>query len=195
MQIGKRIFTIPLLGIFVSLLLFSGCSRDNIQQSLSQKRLGVELYTEKGDRTVLTDALANYLRQQLPDTEIMTLNEVEPVSKANGNDSALNADPLDYFLKVRLSEIKIKISPDLDLSDSSLKLQFGRKCQLTLSYRLTRVTSGQVVLRGQTEGNGESSGQLHVEDRKINLKLTGDEDQVIEAAMFNAVQNSQFLKK
>lgn len=195
MPVNKRIFIIPLLGIVISLLLFSGCSRDNLHQFLSQKKLGIELYSEKGDSSHLNYALAAYLRQQFPDTKIITLAGTKPASESDNGEPVLNDTEIDYVLKVRLSEIEIKISPNLDLSDNSLKLQFGRKCQLTLSYSLTHVSSGKVVLRGQTQGNGESRDRLYVGDNKIDLKLTGNEDQVIEAAMINAAQNSQLLKK
>lgn len=191
----RKPLSISLLCLVVCLLLFSGCNRNDRKNYLSQKRLGVYLKTEKGDRVILNESLTAYLREQLPDTEVITLAATDRDLDPKDPEASADEDQVDYILTVRLDHIKVKISPNLDMSENSLKLDIGRKCELTLSYRLTEAKSGKVVFRGQTQGNAADFNRSQLDERKININLSTQEEAVIELAMLNAIEASQLLKQ
>jgi hypothetical protein len=177
--------------------LLSGCTRKFTKQTLDQKRLGVYLKTEKGDRAALNNALTAWLSQTLTTTGITTI----PTGDWDGTTRAAchkirRAYQLDYLAVVRLTEVKIKgAAPRLDIFRKSINLKLGSKCQLDLSYRIINLRNGKVMLAGQTSGAAEKNTDLHLGLKKIAINLQTDEqDQLIAAAMLNAVENSTFFQ-
>lgn len=181
--------------MMLPVLLFAGCSREEQEQSLSHKRLGIHLTTEKGDRIALTRALATCLQEYFPDTEMIPLtarNEAEL-------DPGTIKPQVDYVLDAQLREIAIKFSaPGFNLSRTAktdLKIQIGCYCQLTLGYRLSESGSGKTWFSGQSSGSSEKADRFRLKTGTVDLKIeTDDEQSMIQDAMVNAVKNSRLSK-
>jgi hypothetical protein len=177
--------------------LLTGCSRQFSKQTLDQKRLGVYLETEKGDRNTLNNALTEWLAQTLVNTGVTTISAGDWKGVSKTACQKINQIyQLDYLIAVQLNEIKVvEASPKLDLSNHSVNLKMGSKCQLTLGYRIIDLPSGKVLLTGQTPGTVEKTNDLHLNIKKIQINFNADsQDELIAAAMLNAIQNSTLLK-
>ncbi|MGD9154243.1 MAG: hypothetical protein PVG90_01905 [Bacillota bacterium] len=177
--------------------LLTGCNREFSKQTLDQKRLGVYLETEKGDRDTLNNALTAWLSQTLPTTGVTAIPATnwEGLTKTT-QQKIQQTYQLDYLIVVQLNGVKVVgFSPKLDLSNKNVNLKLGSKCQLTLGYRMIDLWDGKVLLTGQTPGTAEKTTDFHLELKKIAINLSTDEsEQLIAAAMINAIQNSTLLK-
>jgi hypothetical protein len=187
---------LALFSLIGGIILCSGCRREFSRQALDQKRLGVYLKTEKGDRETLNNALTAGLGQTLTTTEVTAI----PLADWNGatQESFLKirqAYQLDYLLVVNLTAIKVGVTPQIDLTNNSFSLKLGAKCELRLGYRLVDLHSQAVLLTGQTSGLAKNYHDLQIDLKQIvnNLNASAQE-RIIAAAMLAAVQNSALLK-
>jgi hypothetical protein len=178
--------------------LFSGCKREYSTQTLDQKRLGVYLETEKGDRETLNNALTAWLGQTLTTTGVTTI----PASDWGRENKTTyqkiqQTYQLDYLIAVQLNDVKVVgASTKFDITKSSVSLKIGSKCQLTLGYRIIDLRAGKVLLVGQTPGKAEKSNDLHLNLKKILINFNSDgQDELIAGAMCNAIENSMLFNK
>lgn len=184
--------------IMLVALLVTGCTREEQKQSLSNKRLGIKLTTEKGDRIALTNALTACLQTYFPDTEIIPLTAPgESVSDESDKNPVHNQ--VDYILDARLSQIAIKLSsPGLNIStktNSGLKLQIGCYCELVLGYRLFDSSSRKTLVSGQCSGRSEDANRFQLKTGTVDIKIEEENEQsLIRDAMIDAVKNSSLSK-
>jgi hypothetical protein len=192
-----KLKTFLILALIGGIFLLSGCGREFSKQTLDQKRLGVYLETEKGDRAALNNALAAWLGQKLTTTGVTTIPAADwNRPDRDGYQKLRQTYQLDYLVVVQLTEVKVSgATPKLDLSKKSINLKMGSKCQLSLGYRIVDLREGKVLLTGQTPGTAEKTNDLHVDLKTIAINLNADEqDQLIAAAMLDAIENSTLLR-
>jgi hypothetical protein len=196
MTLLRQLKWLAFFSLIGGIVLCSGCRREFSRQALDQKRLGVYLKTEKGDRETLNNTLTAWLDQTLTDTGVTAIPATDWDGAGRENFSKLQqAYQLDYLLVVNLTAIKVGVAPQIDLTNNSFSLKFGAKCELRLGYRLVDLHSQAVLLTGQTSGLAENYHDLQIDLKQIVNNLNASEqERIIATAMLAAVQNSALLK-
>lgn len=184
--------------LLISVGMLSGCGEPGYLSKLEGKRLCVVLNTEKGSERVLETSLVNLISRRTK-LEVIGSNALgmPKLSEDKPHYKKLREKyALDYVLFVELNDVSVT-PVAISITNKGVGANIQGQCSLNMVYRIVDLSTEEVVLVGQQNGNSDDdSNTIEVGDEGLNINLAdlnSNENKAIRKAMFNAVGKTKLL--